>query len=266
MDLGVKGKAYALVGGTSGMGFETARILAAEGAKVALIGRKRERGETRARAIAEEFGADVRMYVADASLKGSVEAAIALVAADFGQLNGIAITSGVMQTRKTLLDVTDEEWDGYFQDHVMSTVRSCRAAIPHLIAAGGGTIATTAALSIRAMKPPLLGYATMKSAVVTLTKNIALTYGKQGIRANTVAPGFVAGESVNAIAEIAMKKYGLPRFEAISKAMQEEYHLHVALDRPGRPEELADLYAFLLSNRAAYMTGALINCDGGTQF
>ncbi|MDG2003526.1 MAG: SDR family oxidoreductase [Novosphingobium sp.] len=266
MDLGVRGKVFALVGGTGGIGFDTARLLAAEGANLALFGRGRERGETRAQALAQEFGADVRMYVADASISGQVEAAIEQAAADFGQLNGMANTSGLMQTRKTLLDVSDEVWEQYFQDHLMSTVRAARAAVPHLIAAGGGTIVNTAALSIHAMKPPLMGYATMKNAVVSLTKNIALTYGEQGVRANTVAPGFIAGESVDGIAKLAMKKYGLPRFEAITKAMREDYHLNVALGRPGRPEEIADLYAFLLSERGGYMTGALINSDGGTQF
>ena len=92
----------------------------------------------------------------------------------------------------------------------MRSARACRAAVPHLIAAGGGTIVTTAAYSIRAQKPPLLGYATMKTAVASLTKNIALTYGAQGVRANTVCPGFVASESAQGIMRAAAEKYGLP--------------------------------------------------------
>jgi NAD(P)-dependent dehydrogenase (short-subunit alcohol dehydrogenase family) len=266
MDLGVKGKVFALVGGTGGMGRDAARLLAAEGAGVALIGRSRERGEPRARAIAEATGADVIMVEADGTVSGAMDGAIADVVGHFGQLNGLAVTAGTLQTRKTLLDVTDEDWEAYFQVHVMATVRACRAAMPHLIAAGGGTIVTTAAYSIRAQKPPLLGYATMKTAVASLTKNIALTYGAQNVRANTVCPGFVASESAHGIMQRAAEKYGLPPLEAISKAMAEEYNMKVALGRVGYSDELADLIVFLLSSRAGYLTGAVINCDGGTQF
>jgi NAD(P)-dependent dehydrogenase (short-subunit alcohol dehydrogenase family) len=266
MDLGMKGKAYALVGGTSGMGRDAARLLAQEGARVALVGRSREKGEPRARALAEETGADVRMVVGDGTVAGAMDAAIAEVVEAFGRLDGLAVTAGTLQTRKTLVELGDEDWERYFQAHLMVTVRACRAAVPHLIAAGGGTIVNVAAYSIRAMKPPLLGYATMKTAIATVTKNIALTYGAQGVRANTVCPGFVASESAHGIMQAAARKYGLPPLEAIGKAMVEEWGMKVAMGRVGYSEELAELIAFLLSPRAGYVTGALINADGGTQF
>jgi len=266
MDLGVKGKVFALVGGTSGMGQGAAKLLAAEGARIAMIGRSREKGEPRAKAMAEETGADVRMFVADGTVKGALDTAITEIVETFGQLNGVAVTAGTLQTRKTLTELSDDDWDNYFQSHLMVTVRACRAAVPHLIAAGGGTIVNTAAYSIRAMKPPLLGYATMKTAIASVTKNIALTYGAQGVRANTVCPGFVASESAHGIMKVAAEKYGLPPLEAISKAMVEEWGMKVAMNRVGYNEELADLIAFLMSSRAGYVTGAVINADGGTQF
>ncbi len=266
MDLGIKGKVFALVGGAGGMGHDTARLLAAEGAGVALIGRGRERGEARAKAMAAETGSDVRMVVADGTVKGAMDDAIAEVIKHFGRLDGLAVTAGTMQTRKTLLELEDEVWEEYFQVHVMTTVRACRAALPHILAAGGGSIVNTAAYSIRAQKPPLMGYATMKAAVASLTKNIALTYGAQGVRANTVCPGFIATESTLGIQQQAAEKYGLPPLEALSKAMVEDWKMNVAMGRVGLSGEIADLFAFLLSSRAGYLTGAVINCDGGTQF
>ncbi len=266
MDLGVKDKAYVIVGGVGGMGFATARLLANEGARVAIIGRKPERGEERAALLRDETGAEVRMFTGDGTQKGSVEAAIDNAAGHFGRLDGLAVTAGTLQTRKSILELADEDWDDYFQVHVMTTVRSCRAAIPHLQKAGGGSIVTTAAYSIRAQKPPLLGYATMKTAVASLTKNLALTYGADNIRANTVCPGFVATESAQVVIDMAVEKYDLPPMEAISRMMVEDFKMSVAMNRVGEPEELADLFAFLLSSRAGYLTGAVINCDGGTQF
>ncbi len=266
MDLGVKDKAFAIVGGVSGMGLDTARLLAAEGAKVALIGRNRERGDPRAKALAQEFEADVRMFVADGTVKGSMDSAMEEVAGCFGRLDGLCVTAGTLQTRKTLLELDDEDWDAYFQAHVMVTVRANRAALPHIIAAGGGTVVNTAAYSIRAMKPPLLGYTTMKAAIAMVTKNIALTYGPQNVRANTVCPGFIASASAERVMQVAAEKYGLPPLEAINKAMKEDFKMDVALGRIGLSTEIADLFAFLLSERAGYLTGATINCDGGTQF
>jgi len=266
MDLEVRDRVFVLVGGVGGMGFDTARLLAREGARVALVGRTRERGELRARTIREETGADVRMFVADGTVKGSIEKAMDAIMGQFGQVNGLAVTAGTLQTRKSILDLSDDDWERYFQVHLMLTIRACRAAIPHLITAGGGTIVTTAAYSIRAQKPPLLGYATMKAAIASMTKNLALTYGVHGIRANTVCPGFVASESAEGVIKKAVEKYALPPLEAIGKAMVEDYKMDVALGRVGRSEELADLFAFLLSSRAGYLTGATINCDGGTQF
>lgn len=266
MDLGVKDKVFALVGGTAGMGLGTARLLAEEGARLALIGRSREKGEARARALAEATGADVRMVVADGTVEGAMDAAMDEVATSFGGLNGLAVTAGGIQTRKTLLELTEEDWDRYFQTHLMTTVRACRAAVPHLIAAGGGTIVNVSAYSIHAQKPLLIGYTTMKAAIATVTKNLAIAYGGQGVRANTVCPGFIATEATEKVMNIAAEKYGLPPMEAINRALLDDYQMKVAMGRVGLTEELSDLIAFLLSSRAGYLTGALINCDGGTQF
>jgi NAD(P)-dependent dehydrogenase (short-subunit alcohol dehydrogenase family) len=266
MDLGIKGKAFALVGGVAGMGLDTARLLAAEGANVALIGRNRERGEPRAKALADEFGVNAQMIVADGTVKGAMDDAMTEAVSHFGRLDGLCVTAGTMQTRKTLLDLEDEVWEQYFQTHVMVTVRACRAALPHIIAAGGGAIVNTAAYSIRAMKPPMLGYATMKTAIASITKNIALTYGPQNVRANTVCPGFIASESAEGVIKWASEKYGLPPMEAINKAMAEDFKMNVSMGRVGLSTEIADLFAFLMSSRAGYLTGAVINCDGGTQF
>ena len=266
MDLGISGKAFVVVGGTSGMGYAAARVLAADGARVALVGRHQSAGEDRARTLATETGADVRMFCGDGTKPGELEAAIAAAHAAFGQINGLAVTAGPMLAQTYITETTDADWQAYFDVQVMTTVRACRAILPLLEAAGGGTIVNTSAYSIHAQHGERIAYTAMKAAIASITKNIALTSGKHGIRANTVCPGFVATDAAGPLMEAMAQKYGLPPLEALDKAMVEDFHMDVALGRVGRPEELGDLIAFLLSARAGYLSGALINADGGTQF
>jgi NAD(P)-dependent dehydrogenase (short-subunit alcohol dehydrogenase family) len=186
MDLGVRGKAYAVVGGTAGMGLEAARVLAEDGARIALIGRNLGRGEERAQAIAKATGADVRMFEGDAGSEESIGSTIDRIAATFGQLNGIAVTAGQTGSQAGFADLTDADWAQYFELNLMTVVRSCRAALPHLVKAGGGTVVNVSAYSIRAQKASLSAYTAMKTAIASVTKNIAVNYGKHGVRANTV--------------------------------------------------------------------------------
>jgi NAD(P)-dependent dehydrogenase (short-subunit alcohol dehydrogenase family) len=148
----------------------------------------------------------------------------------------------------------------------MTVVRACRAALPHLQRRGGGRIVTVAAYSIRAQKPFLTHYAAMKSAVASVTKNIAKSYGQDRIGANCIAPGAIDTEALDAAADEAMSRYGVDREAALARFMAEKWGMNVALGRPGRVQEVAALIAFLLSPRAEYLTGALINIDGGTDF
>jgi len=148
---------------------------------------------------------------------------------------------------------------------VLGTTRAVEAALPALIASHGA-IVTTAAYSIRAPEIARLPYTSMKSAVATFTKGIARAYGRQGVRANCVAPGAIETEAMVAIRERAAAEHGWPYDEALERLMTEEWELDVALGRPGCPSEVGALMAFLLSPVAGYLTGALINIDGGTAF
>jgi NAD(P)-dependent dehydrogenase (short-subunit alcohol dehydrogenase family) len=206
------------------------------------------------------------MFVGDGSKPGEVEAAIAQAAEAFGGVNGLAVTAGPMLAQTYITEASDADWQAYFDVQLMTTVRANRAILPLLEAAGGGTIVNTSAYSIHAQHGERIAYTAMKAAIASVTKNIALTSGKVGIRANTVCPGFVATDAAQPLMDMMAKKYGLPPLEALDKAMVEDFHMDVALGRVGRSEELGDLIAFLLSARAGYLTGALINCDGGTQF
>jgi 3-oxoacyl-[acyl-carrier protein] reductase len=266
MDLGVGGQSYVLLGGSRGLGYEAARVLAAEGARLTLISRTAEQVEAAAATLAAEFGAETLALTADAMAVGQVDAAIARSIERFGAPRGLLVTSGLTYHNGTILDLDDADWEHNFQDVLMGTVRAVRAALPAMIAAGGGQVVTTGAFSARAAKPFLFPYAALKAAIINFTKNLAKTYGGQGIRANCVCPGAFATVRVNERIDEAMAAQGLSRQAAAGYVMREVFRMPVALDRPGEAREAGELMAFLLSERAGYMTGAIVNIDGGTDF
>ena len=264
MDLGVKDRRYLVVGGTAGMGPATAQILAAEGAEVAVGGRNQARVEA---AVALIDSPSVVPVVGDFSRDDEVESLVTRATDAMGGLDGVAVTTGTSGAAHSTLDAaTGPVWQEAFDDILMGTVKVVRAALPHLVAAGGGTVVTTAAYSIHAYHPARLPYVVMKSGVAAFTKTVAKEYGRRGVRANCVCPGAIETEGLAAMRRQLAEAGGVPPEGVLERVMVEEWHMDVALGRPGRPEEAGELFAFLLSPRAGYLTGAVINIDGGTDF
>ncbi|MCK9543914.1 MAG: SDR family oxidoreductase [Novosphingobium sp.] len=254
------GKRYVIVGGTAGMGFAAAQVLAGAGGRVALIGQD----AGRARDKAALLGAD---HVGDGAADGGVAAAVERCARAMGGLDGIAVTAGPINSHGGVLELTDADWQESFETIFLLTMRAVRAAIPLLAASGGGTVVTTAAYSTRAAKQRLPHYAAMKSAVVSLTKNIAKFHAADHIRANCIAPGAVASEALDSARAQAAELYpDMEPMAALNRFMVEDWGMKVAMNRVGLPSEIGELIAFLLSDAAGFMTGALINIDGGTDF
>ena len=262
MDLGVRGRGYVIVGGTGGMGLATARVLAADGADLALVGRDATRAKEAAGDVHREHGARVTPVVADVSRRDDAERAVAEAFDALGALHGIAVLTG-LTGHQPIEQFSDDDWHAAFDDVMLGTVHAVRAALPHLVASGGGTIVTTSAYSIRAPHAVRLPYTSLKGAIAVFTKGIANEYGRHGVRANCVCPGAIETDGLHALRAQVADARGIPYDEALERVMVDDWGLHIALGRPGQPHEVGELMAFLLSPRAGYLTGIGINLDGG---
>ena len=245
MDLGLRGKACLVTGSTGGIGLETARLFAAEGARVVTCGRRAAPG------VGEEE--HVRADLSEPGAPGQVvEAAVAA----FGALDVLVNNVGfAVQAR--FEDVADEEWESMWQLNVMSYVRAIRTALPHLRSSRGAIVN----VSSTAGKRPSGGmphYSVTKAAVLSLSRLVADLYAGDGVRCNAVTPGPVATQAWLGEGGLADQQGG-DRNEVLAKVGAGR-----PLGRLAEPEEIAAVIAFLASERASYVTGAAWSADGGT--
>jgi NAD(P)-dependent dehydrogenase (short-subunit alcohol dehydrogenase family) len=152
-----------------------------------------------------------------------------------------------------LHEVPDEVIDRTLAVNVKGAIYGCRAAIPHMLSAGSGSIVNISSVNGIVSEPFLSVYSASKGAVVMLTKGVALDYAKQGIRCNAICPGWVDTPINYAHAEMLG---GLQHVYDTIDSFQ-------PIGRPGRPEEIAHVALFLASDEASFMTGAIVSADGG---
>lgn len=245
MDLGIDGRVALVMGASTGLGRGIAAALAAEGARVAIASRSRERLD----AVVEELGAGVTAFVADtgdldqiAALPGEVEAALGPVE--------ILVTNTGGPPMGTALDNPVEEWEEAFRSLVLSVRVLVDAVLPGMRRQGWGRIVNVGSSSTVEPVPTLTLSNSNRLAAIGFLKTVAGEVASDGITVNTVATGKFATERLAAI-------YGS------MEAAEESGRRTVPAGRLGLPEEYGDLVAFLASDRAAYITGTTIPIDGG---
>jgi 3-oxoacyl-[acyl-carrier protein] reductase len=255
LDLGLEGRVCLVTGSTGGIGLATARLLAAEGARVVVTGRDRGRVEEARSGSGAERG-----VVADLSLPEGAATVLA-AAGELGPLDCLINNAGLAY-QADFLEVSDAEWDELWQLNVMSYVRTIRAAVPPMRERRAGVILNVSSTAGKRPSTSMPHYSVTKAAVLSLSRLVADLYAKDGIRCNAVTPGPTATDAWlghGGLADQQAERTGKDREEVLASVGAGR-----PLGRLAEPDEIAAVIAFLCSDRASYVTGAAWSADGGT--
>ena len=245
-------KVIIVTGASSGLGAASAMRIAAEGAKVVLAARRRDRGEEMIRQIKAEGGEGLFVQT-DVTRTADVKALVSAAIDRFGGLDGAFNNAGVTgPTMTPLADIEEDGWDEAINTNLRAVFVCMKYQIPALLARGGGAIVNMS--SMYGLKPSDLGhapYCASKFGVIGLTKTAAIDYADKGVRINAVCPGFIHSEMVD------------PYVDAQPELMGRVINRHSVMNRLGEPDEVARAVAWLLSGEASFVNGASLLVGGG---
>ncbi|HEU4941651.1 MAG TPA: SDR family oxidoreductase, partial [Gaiellaceae bacterium] len=248
MDLGLRDRVCVVTGSTGGIGLETARLLAAEGAAVVVTGRDPEKVD----AAKAQAGATLGV-VCDLAEPEAPEALIREARAALGPIDCLVNNVGVAY-QADFEEVSDSQWDSMWQLNVMSFVRAIRAVLPEMRERGRGSIVNVSSTSGKRPSTSMPNYSVTKAAVLSLSRLVADLYAGNGIRCNAVAPGPTATEAWlggGGLADQQAERTGKSREDVLAAVGAGR-----PLGRLAEPGEIASVIAFLCSDQASYVTGA----------
>jgi meso-butanediol dehydrogenase/(S,S)-butanediol dehydrogenase/diacetyl reductase len=245
-----------VTGAASGIGRATAQALARDGFGVALVGRRAELLEELA---AELRDSGVQAIAAPADVSSPEQAGIAVASAvkHFGGVDVLVNNAGIGDSGE-LLDESLERWEETLRINLTSAFITTQLVLPHLLE-GGGSVVNVASINGVLAGAGWTSYCVSKAGLIMLAKCVATDYGRQGVRANAVCPGWVRTPMGDSDMDELAEAHGIDREAAYERAHQQN-----PLGRPAQPEEIADVIAFLASPKAAYVTGATLMVDGGS--
>ena len=239
----LEGKVAVITGAGSGMARGSARVFVREGARVLgadVSGREQE--------TAAELGDAFVPFHADVSQEADVEAMFAAAVAAFGRVDAVLNVAGI-GSGGPLADATVDEYDRIMSVNLLGVLLGTKHGIRAMVPTGGGSIVNWSSTGgMNGSKTPVGIYCASKAGVISFTKQAAIEYARHGIRANAICPGLI-------VTELSGGREAIEKFPHLVKG--------APMRRAGEPEEVAELACFLASDRAPFLTGAVIPIDGG---
>lgn len=247
------GKTVIVTGAGGGQGREASLLFAAEGASVVVADINETGADETAQLITDAGGTALAVKVdvsSEADMKGMVDKTIER----FGQIDvllnnaGIGFSATSRIKMASVVETPMDDWDTVLAINLKSVALGCKYVIPHMVERGSGAIVNTASISALTSVPGADAYTAAKGGITALTRVLAADWGKKGIRVNCIAPGAVETPMIR---------------EALDTGFAEFVATRTALGRSAQPSEIASVAAFLASDDASYITGAIIPVDGG---
>jgi NAD(P)-dependent dehydrogenase (short-subunit alcohol dehydrogenase family) len=244
------GRSAVITGAAKGIGRATAELFAAEGARI-VAGDIDNDGLSRLRDRLESRGAEFAAVVGDVSKPEDAKSMVEAAVDRYGRLDILVANAGVIPLR-TIVEAGPADWDEVMAVDGRGMFLSCKYAIEEMLKTGGGSIVCLSSISGVAGQKGQSTYGPAKFAATGLTKHLAVEWADRGIRVNAVAPGTIRTERV----------LRLPEEPGGSEYLEEIERMH-PMGRLGEPEEVAQAIAFLASDQASFITGAILPVDGG---
>lgn len=259
MDLGIKGRIALITGADSGIGFNTAQHLIAEGVRVVISDKEQDAIDQ----AADKLGNGVLAFAADLTKAADVAALKQRVLSEAGVPQILVNAAGVTGATGLFHEIDEAGWQQTLETDLMAPIRVVRAFIDEMRASGWGRIVLLASEDAVQPYTDELPYCAAKAGVLSLVKGLSKTYAKEGVLVNAVSPAYIATPMTDKMMEKRAKENGTSFDEAVTTFLDEE-RPGIELKRRGKPEEVAAVIAFLCSERASFVNGSNYRVDAGS--